>query len=82
MSKKTKEKRPSKYRIASILLGSDGKVWLNYVGYHVSQGGMEFGAGGYGFATMEHALDFYKLKFEKDEADIKRVIKEKEDEIK
>lgn len=69
------------YKIANIAIEvkEDGSkiFWVTYAGWHPGQGGMDFGEGSYGFPTLEGALEFYKMKYEKSEEEILRIIKEK-----
>jgi len=74
------------YKLADIAmqLKEDGtKIFtVTYAGWHLGQGGMDFGEGSYGFQSMEDALNFYKMKFEKDEEYLTNFIKDKENDKK
>lgn len=53
--------------------------WISYVGWHASQGGMEWGYGSTGFSDLDTVLEFYKKQYVKAEDEILRTIKGKED---
>lgn len=75
------KKRASKYKIMTILMDSDGNVSANFVGWHASQGGREFGAGNIGCSNIDQLFKYLKYKFYEAEEDIKNEIKKREEDI-
>lgn len=53
--------------------------WVSYVGWHASQGGMDWGYGSSGFTDLDEALSFYKRKYEQAEEHLLRAIKDKKE---
>lgn len=53
------------YKIAEIAVRIDGDkimYWINNVGFHANQGGMEFGWGNFGTNDLEQSLEILKRK--------------------
>ena len=74
-----------KYKIADISIELDENnkpkiFWVNHVGWHASQGGMEFGFGSSGALGLENALDYLEVKINMDIDDIIEEIVRRESE--
>lgn len=58
-----------RYRIADIAVEFDGDkimYWVNNVGFHANQGGMEFGFGNFGTNDLEQSLEILKNRLVRD----------------
>lgn len=58
-----------RYRIADIAVEIDGDkimYWVNNVGFHANQGGMEFGYGNFGTNDLEQSLGILKNRLVRD----------------